>query len=235
MAVFRPVQRSTEVVQQIQQMIVGQQLKPGDGLGTLKELCQQFGVSLPTMRNAIYLLQQDGSVVVRTGQLGGVFVSSPEAQPMARGLQQILSYDRVSKEDLQELRMLIETEATRLAALRATDEELKNLQASVADMASLVGRSQSAFLDENLRFHDMIAMATHNMILYRMYQSVESLLYQSTVTWYPVEVQQEVVQAHRQITEALVAKNPEKAQERARRHLLAFDQYLRVRASPHRP
>ncbi|MCL8206891.1 MAG: FCD domain-containing protein [Actinomycetia bacterium] len=222
---LRRLKRATEVVAQIQERIRAERLGPGASLGTLKDLCRAYEVSLPTMRNALYLLQQDGTVVVRAGQQGGVFVARPEARPVVRAFRQLLVNDQVPLEDVLELRGVIEGEAARLAALRARPAEVAALEASVDHLRATVGELQSPFLEENLRFHGLVARASRNRLLYRMFQCVESLLYESTRVRYPIAVQEAVVAAHAKIVEAIAARDGARARGRMLAHLEAFARY----------
>jgi GntR family transcriptional repressor for pyruvate dehydrogenase complex len=219
------LKRATEVVAQIQERIRAEGLGPGASLGTLKDLCEAYQVSLPTMRNALYLLQQDGTVVVRAGQQGGVFVARPEARPVVRAFRQLLMNDQVPLADVLELRAAIEGEAAGLAALRAHAGEIAAIRASVEQHRKTIGEGQGAFLDENIRFHGFVARASQNRLLYRMFQCVESLLYESTRVRYPIPVQEEVVMAHSKIAEAIAARDPARARARMLRHLEAFKRY----------
>lgn len=231
---LRRLKRATEVVAQIQERIREEGLGPGASLGTLKDLCRTYQVSLPTMRNALYLLQQDGTVVVRAGQQGGVFVARPEARPVVRAFRQLLVNDQVPLADVLELRSAIEGEAAGLAALRARPAEVAALRASVEHLGKAVGEVQGAFLDENLRFHGLVARASQNRLLYRMFQCVESLLYASTRVRYPIAVQEEVVAAHGKIAEAIAARDPVRARARMLAHLEAFARY-RLEAAQDQP
>ncbi len=218
-------QRANVVVDRVNAMIASRGLRPGESIGTLQDLCRACGASLPTVRRALYLMQQDGAVVVRTGQQGGVYVADAGAQPMLRGIQQVIFNENAPDTAIQEMRLLLETGAVWLAADRVTEAELEPLMESVHKLDALVGQNPHWFLRENLRFHDLVVQASHNILLTRVYESFERLMYPTTLYEYTEAAQREVVRSHRLIVEALAQHNRESARRRMNKHLEAFFAY----------
>ncbi|MGB7240747.1 MAG: GntR family transcriptional regulator, partial [Sulfitobacter sp.] len=73
---FRPVQPeklSSAVIRQIEQLILRGILRPGERLPSERDLAERFGVSRPSLRDAIGALQDDGLLAARPG--AGVFVA----------------------------------------------------------------------------------------------------------------------------------------------------------------
>lgn len=217
--------RADEVASSLERRIVAERWPPGHFIGTLPDLAREAEVSLPTLRRALHQLEADGVVEIRTGQFGGAYVATPEAQPLIRGLSRVVVRDRITTDQLHEFRRLLEAEAARLAAERVTPDELRALADSVDRMRVCIPRDPEGFLDENLTFHHGIAEAARNPILLRVYQSFERQVRRSIAYDYGEAVQEAVVHAHERILEALRKRDGDAAYRRMARHLRAFDDF----------
>jgi GntR family hexuronate regulon transcriptional repressor len=125
---------------------------PGDRLPSEREFADDFGVSRPTIRDAMIALEFQGLVEARQGS--GVYVkASPQISEGA-------SERDVSALELAEARRLFEGEACALAAATITDEQLALLDCLAADMGRDVAVED--FEKHELEFHLAIARATGN-------------------------------------------------------------------------
>ena len=138
--------------------------KVGQRLPSERDLAQAFGVSRPTVREAIIALELDGLVEVRTGT--GVFVVRAEPASGEPGARDIGPFE------LLEARLAIEGEACAMAAVRINDTQLATLAALVAEMREEnevdVVRSE----DADRRFHELIASATENSAMIAAVQTL---------------------------------------------------------------
>lgn len=118
-----------------------------------RELSERFGVSRPTIREAIIALEVMGRVEVRTGS--GVYVLK-NFKPATSNEYEYSPFE------LTETRVLVEAEVAALAASTITDEELKDLDAALNEMAqeNEIGNLTSDVADR--KFHSIIANSTHN-------------------------------------------------------------------------
>lgn len=126
----------------------------GSRLPAERELAVTFGVSRPTIREAIIALELDGLVAVRMGS--GVYVTAREPLGGKAGVTDIGPFE------LLEARRLMEGEVCALAAGRMDDTIIATLRTLVAEMGGentcdVVGRE-----DADRRFHITIAQATQN-------------------------------------------------------------------------
>ncbi|MGB5447941.1 MAG: FadR/GntR family transcriptional regulator [Woeseiaceae bacterium] len=145
------------ILKQMLQLIDSGEFPVGGRLPPERELAQRFGVSRPTIREAIIALEVLNRVEVRTGS--GVYVLAREADSRN-------GYDpSISAFELTEARALIEGEAAALAASTINSEQLQALEESLHKMAeeSVDGEVTSEESDE--RFHAIIAQATGNKML----------------------------------------------------------------------
>lgn len=136
--------------------IVSGRYAVGDRLPTEMEISEAWGVSRPVVREALLRLRADGLVVSHQGL--GTFVSTqpaPRIRTYARA-QDVASYLRC-----QEVRIALESDAARLAALRRTDEELAAIVAAHEAFAKGV-RAGRMVAEEDLAFHARIVEAAGN-------------------------------------------------------------------------
>jgi DNA-binding FadR family transcriptional regulator len=128
----------------------------GGRLPPERELAERFGVSRPTIREAIIALEILDRVEVKTGS--GIYVLEHQSGS-GNAIEHISPYE------LTESRALIEGEAVALAANLITAEELKELEDSLYEMAQENDQGELAAGDADRKFHHIIAQATRNAML----------------------------------------------------------------------
>jgi GntR family transcriptional repressor for pyruvate dehydrogenase complex len=140
------------------QPILAGDWRPHDRLPSEHSLAESHGVSRAVVREAIARLKSDGYVETRQGK--GAFVA---AAPGGNAFR----LDMTGSDDhLLELRMLIEADCAALAAQRHTAADLQQLHLAQAAMREAVAAGALG-LEEDIRFHDVLAEATHNPALRR--------------------------------------------------------------------
>jgi DNA-binding FadR family transcriptional regulator len=144
-----------QISQELARAIANEEYKLGQRLPSERELAQRFGVSRPTVREAIIALELDGLVQVRLGS--GVYVTNrypPEGQEGAKDIGPF---------ELLEARRAIEGEACALAALRIEDGQLDQLAALIEEMRADNRHNEILMSEEaDRRFHELIAASTQN-------------------------------------------------------------------------
>ncbi|MCB5177420.1 FadR/GntR family transcriptional regulator [Microvirga lenta] len=138
--------------------IVSGRLRPGERLATEQQISETYGVSRPTVREAIGRLKHDGLVVTRQG--AGAFVADPGAVSVFR-LDVADFTDKEEIRNIVELLMAIEASATEHAAARRSDKDLRNIQAQLDAMQAAIDRGEPG-VEEDLAFHRSIIEATGN-------------------------------------------------------------------------
>jgi GntR family transcriptional repressor for pyruvate dehydrogenase complex len=136
--------------------IVSGRYAVGDRLPTEMEISESWGVSRPVVREALLRLRADGLVVSHQGL--GTFVSTqpaPRIRTFAR-TQDVASFLRC-----QEVRIALESDAARLAALRRTDEQLRAIDEAQEAFARGV-REGRMVAEDDLAFHARIVEAAGN-------------------------------------------------------------------------
>ncbi|OZI34048.1 GntR family transcriptional regulator [Bordetella genomosp. 10] len=159
---------------QIFDRIASGHLNVGDKLPSEHEICEQFGVSRPVVREALLRLRADGLVSAYQGL--GTFVSHQPA-PRLKTLGDVRNVSAYLR--AQEVRMALEGDAARLAALRRTDEQLKKIVD--ADRAFADGLAHGRVSAEaDLAFHASIAEASGNdfylAVLETIHESIQGFM-----------------------------------------------------------
>jgi len=156
---IRAISRAETVAEALLQPILAGDWRPHDRLPSEHALAAQHEVSRAVVREAIARLKTDGYVETRQGK--GAFVA---AGPGGNAFR--LDNGETGDTHLLELRALIEADCAALAAERHTVIDLENLCAASDAMRDAVAKG-SLGLEEDIRFHDVLAQAAHNPALRR--------------------------------------------------------------------
>jgi GntR family transcriptional regulator, transcriptional repressor for pyruvate dehydrogenase complex len=152
---------SEVIVDQIRLLMRQGQLKPGDRLPAERDLCERFGVSRVTVREALRMLEASGLVVIRVGARGGAFVTAPSGDRVGEGLADLLSLAVISASDVTEVRLILEIGIVPMVCERATSEDLDDLDEICARSRAAL-RDADYTMDMSAEFHTRVAQATHN-------------------------------------------------------------------------
>ncbi len=221
-----------EVADRIRTLIRSEKLRPGEKLPNEMELCRLFGVSRPTVREAVKSLVSQNIIEIVRGK--GTFVSkNPGVASDPLGLDFIT--DDTLHLSLIEARLLIEPPVARLAAEKASDADVERVGALVQEMAQVVDR-HAVDMSTELEFHRSIAAATGNPVIMRIVPVIlDSII--KTYKDYPrtSEDHREAFQEHAEIYKGIRGRDPEAAAAAMRRHLQkSYERTLRKRRKPAR-
>jgi DNA-binding FadR family transcriptional regulator len=211
-----------QVADQLVQIIVRGELVPGDRLPVEGELCNIFGVSRSTIREALRVLAARDLVHTRRGTTGGTFVSRTDASKVSRYLETSLGLmsgaESITVSEILEAREVVEVPAARLASSRATPAQLEAMQLALDREAASTGR-EPKFL-EHRSFHSLVMEAAGNGLLKIMNEPVFNVLQARflrndvpTSFWPTVDAD------HQEIFELISAHDGAAAAEAMRSHL----------------
>ena len=131
-----PPKAARLVADVLTERIVEGEYVPGDLLPSADDLIAEFGISRPTLREALNRLESAGFVSLRRGPGGGARVRAPDQSEVVRALDALLRFEDTSPLHIMEVRLVLEPAAAAMAALRATDDELDELEANLIRQAS---------------------------------------------------------------------------------------------------
>jgi GntR family transcriptional repressor for pyruvate dehydrogenase complex len=206
-------------------------------LPTQDQLVREFGVSYPSIREAIRILETEGLVTVRRGSLGGAEAHRPDESSAAYHIGLALQGSRVTLRDLADGLQLLEPVCAAECARRddRATAVVPALRANVEASAALVGDGV-AFTRTAREFHDLVVASTPNATVRHLIASLVALWSAQEETWaealtargeYPSAAEAgDVVRVHRRLTEEIEAGNVEEARRIARSHLAATQALL---------
>ena len=154
-----------KIIQQLKQLIVSGQLKPGDRLPAERVLAEKLGVGRSYVREAIRKLEFFG--LLKTSPQSGTYVSGYSIKMIEGVLTDIINFNKDDFSALIEARYYMEINAARLAAMRRTDEDLALIRSAVEDYDNKVNNKQDA-IQEDMFIHLRIANATKNSVFESM-------------------------------------------------------------------
>jgi GntR family transcriptional regulator, transcriptional repressor for pyruvate dehydrogenase complex len=164
------------VVRQIEEKVLDGSWGVASGrLPAERALAGHFGVSRPTVREAIRHLVSKGMLETKRGS--GVYVVQKQPNTLAAPWLQLVSEQPLLREETLEFRMVFECAAARFAAQRSTPAEISRLETAIARMHDAVVKhdvEEEARMDGE--FHTALMAAAHNRMLGQFYASVIAML-----------------------------------------------------------
>jgi GntR family transcriptional repressor for pyruvate dehydrogenase complex len=154
---IKPKRISDQVFDQLRELILRGELKPGQQITPERELAEVLGVSRTSVRDAINKMVASGLLEQRQGQGTFVCVPGDKKNPVAVAMET----QDASLDDLLEVRMGLECNAAAFAARRATEEDIQFLKKSISEMEEEVASNRLG-TEADVSFHMAISFATKN-------------------------------------------------------------------------
>jgi GntR family transcriptional repressor for pyruvate dehydrogenase complex len=208
-----------------------------DRLPTQDQLVREFGVSYPSVREALRILETEGLVTVRRGAVGGAEVHRPDQSSAAYHLGLVLQGAGVPLGDLAEGLLLFEPRCAAEVARRADRMTVvvpaltENVDASADAVSDGVTFTRIA-----REFHDLVVAFTPNATVRYVVRSLVALWSAQERQWaaavtkrgeYPSAAEaRSVVRTHRKLVNEIAAGRADEAEQIARRHLAATQAVL---------
>jgi len=210
------VRVSDEIVNQVKALISEGRLKPGDRFPPERDLVKEFGVSRPSLREALNTLVAMGFLEIKGKR---TFIKSVASESMQNPLSLIIKADTEKIFDLIEVRKAMETWGAFLAAQRATEEDIRQLENIIEEMRKAFEEGRS-WEKQDADFHLGIAQATHNTIQTHMMSTIYDLLRESMAKVFKNRTKvKKLIDQHHRIFSAIKNHSPDKARERTLEHL----------------
>jgi len=227
--VDRTPRLSDVVSERLLQAIRDAKLPAGAKLPSERELGDQFGVSRTVIREAIRHLAARRVLEVRSGS--GVTVAHPNSSSVTDALALFLGRSGFpDPRKIHEVRELIETQAARLAAERATDDHIAEIRRTHEYLAE-VSDDPEAAAAADVAFHRAIAQATENELFVVLVDSIGDIMMdvRRATVWQPGRVQVGL-DHHERIVAALERRDVEGSVRAMEEHLVESLQALQVAA-----
>ena len=139
----RSASLSSQIVAQVRDDLFEKRLKPGDFLGTEKELAARYGVSRMVARDALRTLSALGIVEIRMGKGGGARIAPGNPRLFAEAIAVQLDLTGVTAAEILDAQRAIECMGAELAALNATAADHARLRALLADAEATIGDNEA--------------------------------------------------------------------------------------------
>ena len=228
---WEPVQRlraHEQVMTQIENRILAGELNAGDHLPNERDLALLLGVSRPSLRESLRVLEALGVVDIRRGGEGGASLTSSPGAGMVNVLKLQLALGHFSQNDVLETRLALESWSCREAALRSDVADHLDLKAILDEMDNAeLNREEFNRLDA--AFHVRIAEATGNALTAHFMQSLRTAINRQMVKAYADledwrRTAMTVRAEHRSILQAIEQRDSEESARRVLDHITSFFQ-----------
>jgi DNA-binding FadR family transcriptional regulator len=217
---------SEEVFNQLKRAILSNDFKAGDKLPSERELAEQFQVSRVVIREALRTLENAGFLTIRQGSTGGAYVTELKFEQVANSCLDLFLANKISIPELHQVRILIEPEVARQAALNVTPEMSERLvkayEAEHPDGASLSEDIESA-----TTVHFILAEMCGNRFLEALVNSLLKLsrnILEEIKPNPPSSIHPPGL--HGPVVEAVLAGEPDAAADAMKKHSMTFYQNL---------
>ncbi len=228
---WEPVQRIRtyeQVMAQIEERILDGRLAAGDHLPSERDFAVQLGVSRPSLRESLRVLEALGLVDIRRGggaDGGAALVGTPGAG-FVNLLKLQLALGQFDQTDVLETRLALETWSAREASLRATPAHCDDL-AEILDIMDDPAVTTADFNRLDSAFHVRIAESTGNALTAHLMQSLRTAINRQMVEAYARlddwrSTAETVRQEHRDLLAAIRQRDPEVAAQLMQRHITDF-------------
>ena len=211
------------VARDLEQRILEGSLKAGDRLPSERTLALELAISRPSLREAIQKLVHKGLLETKHG--GGTVVTNRLQATFADPWQDMLQAHPLLQTDMLEFRHMLEGEAAKLAAERATDVDLQRIDAAyVALDLAYASDDMTACIDTDVAFHQAIADASHNSLIGHLWGSLMRVIHghvsDNLVHLHAIPKQWNQLRAqHKAIWKAVRGHAPDEAMRASREHI----------------
>lgn len=156
---------TSRTIDGIAKLISDRVLSPGSRLAPEADFAAEMGVSRGSLREAVRVLAYLGILDVRVGD--GTYVTDLDGAQLLSGLDLISQVANAETTlEIFEIRRVLESAATSMAASRITPDQLTELRACLQDLQNATDLDE--FVRSDIRFHDIIAEATGNASLHML-------------------------------------------------------------------
>jgi DNA-binding FadR family transcriptional regulator len=158
-------EKPEQIADELRALIISGELSEGDSLGREPDLVERFGVSRPSLREGLRILEAEGLITVVRGVMGGVVVHEPNERMTARTAALVLQARNVPLADVYDARTLIEPTAVRVVA------GARGRKSAAAELGKLIDEQERVIDDPeqfglaNAAFHQRLVALAGNQTL----------------------------------------------------------------------
>ena len=229
---LRPVDRGSVVdgvIERLEELIFSR-LEPGEMLPSEGQLAEALGVSRLSVREATRAMEARGLLEISKGRRPRV--AAPNGSLVGDFFKSAVRRDPRALLDLLEVRRALEVHIASLAARRASQRHIADLELSINAMRA-AEQEFEAFHTADVRFHENLAAASGNDLLVLLIEAFAAPLRASRRRSFAGHQARgghvdDVIQQHETILDAIKTRNPKQAAKAMRDHLQQTEQDLRT-------
>ena len=235
------------VADRIRELILVGDVKDEERLPPLDTLVEQFGVSAPTMREALRVLEAEGLITVQRGSVGGAVVQCPTPKTAAYTLALVLRSQGTEKGDVAEALLLLEPLCAMLCARRSNRKSkvVRELRKANASARSLLEGGEVVFNESMTDFHSVLVHRCGNDTLKLLTGALGSICMPDVRSWavsssahghYPTAKERmDALAEHERITDLIEAGDEAEVVVAMTAHAHVIHKHLFSGAEPQQP
>ncbi len=206
-------------------LITSGKYQVGQYLPSEDELCQALKVSRSTVREAIKTLESRGMVKKQHGK--GVLIVDESLKATSEMLKIMFNQKKSTLVELIEFRNVLEVKIAELAASRATESDIADIEKHLVVMQN-ERTDLEEFIAADFEFHRSVAQASGNTIFELVIESVRPLLYDQILTTLRNDINPErSCKYHEKIYLAIRQRDAQKAASAMKEHLIGTKNLMR--------
>ena len=228
---------SDEVLDRLMQLLSEGTLRPGDPMPSERQMMAQFGVGRPAIREAMQALASRGLVSINHGERARVLELTADSiiRQVDQPAQMMLAQSEASLDHLRAARVFFERGMVREAALKATEDDIADLEAIIAEQRGRIG-DRSAFISADMRFHSRIAAISGNPIFAAVSEAILGWLrIHHYEILFLVGKEPLTIAEHVEIMDAIRSHDPDAAERAVTRHLERWRTRIQAEGTSVRP
>jgi DNA-binding FadR family transcriptional regulator len=214
--------------------IVTGELREGEALPSEAALMQRFGISRPTLREALRILESESIITIKRGSRGGAHVLIPDVAAAGRYAGALLQYRGTTLADLYQARAQLEAAGAEMLATKRSAADLQKLENALAEGEALVSDPLAYAEKQELQFHRLVMTLAGNQtmrVLLDMLLSIMELHNQSFLRAHPpdensVAVVRVTQNAHAKMVKLVRQRAADKAGAFWQRHVSLVGEYM---------
>jgi GntR family transcriptional repressor for pyruvate dehydrogenase complex len=225
-----------DIAEQLEEAILTGELNPGEKLPSEKELAKMFGVSKASIRQALTVLEIKGIIERKQGV---ATYRTVDNQPPVNSnesdndnfmvtdvVQIVLNVPKGLLSEPLESRRIIEPNLAKLAAKRADEEDLAEIERVLQIQAEAIEEGRYS-TDEDSQFHFAVAKAAKNSMMLTVLETLHGLLHKSRETSHMARgAEEQAYKEHKRIFEAIKSRSSDDAYDLMLAHLLSVERYI---------
>ena len=205
-----------QLIQRFQEMLREGVLTQGTRLPSERELGAHFNVARSSLRQALKVMEIMGIITQKVGD--GSYLNTDTSAVLAVPMEFLFLLDDTSVEELTELRLLMEPGLARLAAQRATADDIALLRRSVKDLETS-GQDMLKLVSSDLLFHRAIFQASKNRAASSLFQTIHRAMAKMILVTSQLVELEHTLAFHKPIMRAIEQRKGEEAAALMRDHL----------------